>query len=99
MPKYITQALSLSELHRIKAWHVEHALDHPVEYQLWDAVLTSWFMGWIGWLPTWVLDAWWAGAPCLLGMAAPRLYVGWRARAHARNRLRCDWIQTPAKLH
>ncbi len=88
----------LSELHRIKLWHVAHALDHPVEYHLWDAILTSWFMGWVGWLPTWVLDAWWAAVPCLLGMLAPRLYIGWRAWAHARQRLRCDWIQRPAQL-
>ena len=29
---------------------------------------------------------------CLLGMWTPALYVGWRARAHAAGRLRCDWL-------
>jgi hypothetical protein len=55
-------------------------------------VLTTWFIGWVGWLPTWALDLWWCAGPCLLGMLAPRLYIGWRARAHAQHRLRCDWL-------
>jgi hypothetical protein len=29
---------------------------------------------------------------CLLGILAPRLYVYARARAHASQRLRCDWL-------
>ncbi|MFZ3128272.1 MAG: hypothetical protein WA136_09675 [Rhodoferax sp.] len=91
----LMQTVPLSELHRIRRWHVEHAQDHPLEYQLWDAVLTSWLMGWVGWLPTWALDAWWAAVPCVLGMLAPGLYVGWRARAHVRHRLRCDWLDVP----
>lgn len=91
----LMQAVPLSELHRIRRWHVEHAQDHPLEYQLWDAVLTSWLMGWVGWLPTWALDAWWAAVPCVLGMLAPGLYVGWRARAHVRQQLRCDWLDVP----
>jgi hypothetical protein len=51
MVPWLTQAVPSTELHRIRQWHVEHALDHPVEYQLWDAVLTSWLMGWVGWHP------------------------------------------------
>lgn len=92
MITWLAPAISITELHRIKRWQVDHALEHPVEYEIWDAVLTTWFMGWVGWLPTWVLDAWWASGPCLLGMLAPRLYVSWRARAHAQHRLRCDWL-------
>ena len=91
-------AVPLSELHRIQHWCKEHALDHPVEHELWDAVLTVWLMGWIGWLPTWVLDAWWAGVPCVLGMLAPSLYIGWRTQAHALKRLRCDWIRQPPEV-
>lgn len=83
----------LSELHRIRRWHVEHAKDHPVEYQLWDVVITCWLMGWVGWLPTFALDAWWASGLCLMGTLVPSLYVGWRARAHANNRLRCEWTR------
>jgi hypothetical protein len=97
MTPWLTQVFPFSELQRIKQWHLEHALDHPVEYQLWDAVLTSWFMGWVGWLPTWVLDAWWACGLCILGMVTPQLYIAWRARAHTLNRLRCDWLQIPRR--
>ena len=39
--------------------------EHPLEFQLWDAVMTCWFMGWVGWLPTFALDAWWARAHTL----------------------------------
>lgn len=94
---WLAPAVSFSELHRIKQWCEDHALDHPIEHNLWDAVMTTWFMGWVGWLPTWVLDAWWASAPCVLGMLAPSLYIGWRTQAHLRNRLRCDWIVLPPR--
>jgi hypothetical protein len=98
MMTWSAPTVPLSELHRIQHWCKEHALDHPVEHELWDAVLTVWLMGWVGWLPTWVLDAWWAGVLCVLGMLAPSLYVGWRRHAHALNRLRCDWILKPPEL-
>ena len=86
-------AVPLSELHRIRQWHVEHAQDHPLELQLWDTVMTCWFMGWVGWLPTFALDVWWAAALCLMGMLAPAVYIAWRGHAHALNQLRCDWIK------
>lgn len=95
MTQLLTHPLPLHELHRIKRWHMEHAKDHPLEYETWDAVLTLWFMGWVGWLPTYVLDAWWAALPCVLGMLAPQLYVGWRAHCHMLHRLRCDWLEVP----
>ena len=41
--------LSLGELERIKRWHVAHRQEHPLEYHLWDGVLTFWVMGWVGW--------------------------------------------------
>jgi hypothetical protein len=93
MSTWHAPAVPLSELHRIRRWHVEHAKDHPVEYQLWDAVITCWLMGWVGWLPTFALDAWWASGLCLMGTLVPSLYVGWRAHAHACNRLRCEWVR------
>ena len=93
MKTWLAPAVPLSELHRIRKWHVEHAQDHPMEFQLWDAVITCWFMGWVGWLPTFALDVWWAGPLCLLGMLAPSMYIAWRASAHARNTLRCAWIK------
>lgn len=92
MLSWLSHSITLDLLQTVKQWHVEHAADHPIELQLWDAVLASWLMGWIGWLPTWALDAWWAAPPLLLGMMAPRLYIGWRAKAHASRRIRCDWI-------
>ena len=84
--------LTLARLQRIKRWQVAHKRAHPLEYHAWDAVLTLWIMGWVGWVPTLALDDLWAAPLCLLGVAAPRLYVGWRQRAHEAGRLRCDWL-------
>ena len=86
--------MTLDELHRIKQWHVAHRGDHPLEYHLWDAMLTLWMMGWVGWLPAFAFDALWATPLCLLAMSAPTLYVSWRSRAHRAQRLRCDWLRT-----
>lgn len=88
----MTTRLTLAELHRIKQWHVAHRAQHPLEYHLWDAVLTVWLMGWMGWLPALALEALWALPLCLLATLCPTLYVAWRARAHAARRLRCDWL-------
>ena len=49
--------MTLDELQRIKQWHVDHRSDHPVEYHLWDAMLTLWLMGWVGWLPAFAFEA------------------------------------------
>ena len=84
--------MTLAELQRIKQWHLAHRRDHPVEYQIWDAMLTVWLMGWVGWLPAFTFDALWAAPLLVLGMSAPTLYVGWRMRAHRARRLRCDWL-------
>ncbi|MBL8387917.1 MAG: hypothetical protein JNK17_06875 [Hydrogenophaga sp.] len=84
--------MTLNELQRIKRWHVDHREDHPLEYHLWDGMLTLWIMGWLGWLPAVAMDAMWALPLCALGMLVPRIYVGWRERAHAARRLRCDWL-------
>ncbi len=92
----MTHALTLTELHRIKRWHVAHRNDHPLEYQLWDAVLCLWLMGWVGWLPVFALEAIWASPLCLLATFTPRLYVAWRRQAHRLHRLRCDWLRDPA---
>jgi hypothetical protein len=86
--------MDLALLQRIKQWHVNHRHDHPVEYHMWDAMLTLWLMGWIGWLPTFALDAVWAAPLCVVGIAAPTLYIAWRVRAHQRHKLRCDWVNT-----
>ena len=86
--------LTLAEMQRIKQWHVAHRDDHPLEYQLWDALLSLWLMGWIGCWAAFALDAWWAWPWCVLAMGAPRLYVSWRWHAHQNHRLRCDWLRT-----
>jgi len=94
-PVFQPPPASLAGLQRIRQWHVAHRAQHPLEYQLLDAVLTAWIMGWTGWVAVIALDASWAIPLCLLGMAAPRLYIAWRARAHRSGRLRCDWLDLP----
>lgn len=84
--------MPLAELQRIKQWHVSHRHGHPVECQIWDAVLTLWVGGWVGWLPAYALQQLWAVPLCVLAIAAPSLYVAWRIKAHRDRRLRCDWI-------
>jgi hypothetical protein len=84
--------MTLAELQRIKQWHVRHQRDHPVEYQLWDVMLTLWLLGWVGWLPAFAFGALWAAPLLVAAMSAPALYVTWRVRAHRAHRLRCDWL-------
>lgn len=84
--------MTLAELQRIKQWHVAHRADHPLEYHLWDGVLTLWMLGWVGMLPVAIFGVVLAFPLCLAGIAAPDLYIAWRTRAHRASRLRCDWI-------
>jgi hypothetical protein len=84
--------MTLDQLQRIKNWHVEHQREHPVEYHLWDAMLTLWLVGWVGWLPAFTFEALWVAPLLALAMSAPTLYVAWRLRAHKARRLRCDWL-------
>ncbi len=88
--------LNLAEIKRIRLWHVAHKDEHPLEYQLWDGVLCCWLMGWVGWMPVLMFELLWVWPLCLLGSAAPRLYVAWRAYAHRAQRLRCDWLSSLA---
>jgi hypothetical protein len=92
MPHLPPSKLPIRELQRIRQWHVAHRAEHPLEYELWDAVLTIWLMGWVGWLPVYALEDWWLAPLCAVAMMSPRLYVGWRERAHERHQLRCDWL-------
>ena len=84
--------MTLNELQRIKQWHVAHKADHPLEYHLWDLVLTVWMLGWVGWFPIIAFGEPWTAPLCLMGIFGPSLYVTWRTRAHLRHTLRCDWI-------
>lgn len=83
-------------MQRIKKWHVKHRATHPVECQAWDAILTLWIMGWVGWLPACILGQMWGIPLCAAAIAAPSLYVAWRIKAHRDGRLRCDWIHVRA---
>lgn len=85
--------LTLRQLQRLKDWRVAQQAAHPAECQVWEAVLTLWVMGWMGWLPAFAFGAPWAYPLCLLGILTPQLYVYGRARAHAAQRLRCDWLE------
>lgn len=84
--------LTLTQMQRIRQWHAAHRAARPLECHAWDAALCCWVMGWVGWLPVFLLELFWAAPLCLLGSLTPRLYVGWRVRAHRRGRLRCDWL-------
>jgi len=86
------QPLRLSQLQRLKNWHYEHRVLHPLECRTWESVMTAWVMGWTGWLPAWTFDSPWAYPLCLLGMLLPQLYVQGRAIAHGSELLRCDWL-------
>lgn len=84
--------ITMVQMQRIKQWREAHHASHPQERRLWETVLTLWMMGWVGWLPAYEAEAWWAFPLCLLAIACPRLYVYLRAQAHASGRLRCDWL-------
>ena len=84
--------MTLDELQRIKQWHVAHRAEHPLEYHLWDAMLTLWVIGWVGWLPAYLLQKFWSLPLCLLAISAPGLYRSWRQRAHLAQKVHCDWI-------
>jgi hypothetical protein len=84
--------MTLTQLQRIKRWQVAHRADHPLEYQLFDAVLTVWVMGWVGLLPTVALQNLYLLPLCFLAMQTPALYRRWRAHLHRQARLRCDWL-------
>ncbi|MBA2962396.1 MULTISPECIES: hypothetical protein [Ramlibacter] len=84
--------MTLIELQHIKQWHVGHRASHPVEYHLWDTMLMLWLAGWIGWLPAFAFDELWTVPLCVFAISAPDVYTAWRARAHRRQRLRCDWL-------
>lgn len=84
--------MDLDAMQRIKKWHVNHQKDHPVEYHIWDVVLTLWLAGWVGWIPAFFLGALWVAPVLAVAMSAPKMYVAWRAWAHKSRRVRCDWL-------
>lgn len=91
-PSWLRRRVTLAQMQRLTKWHAAQRKACPLEKSVWDAVLTIWLMGWIGWMPAFALEAAWAYPLCLLGIFAPRLYVDWRLRSHRMQRLRCDWV-------
>jgi hypothetical protein len=84
--------MTLQQLATVKRWHQIHRRDASLEYQLWDAILTCWVLGWVG-VPAAVVLAPEGGLlTCALLLCVPELYVRLRARLHRRRVLRCDWL-------
>lgn len=84
--------MTLRQMSTLKRWHVANRERSPLEYHTWDAMLTLWLLGWLGWAPALVLGNEWVLPLCVLMFFAPRLYVALRRRLHTRGRLRCDWL-------
>ena len=89
--------MTLQQLAAVKRWHQSHLRGHAVEYQVWDAVLTCWVLGWVG-VPAAVVLAPKAGlAACALLSCVPEFYLWLRRRLHRRGVLRCDWLASAAR--
>ena len=84
--------MTLQQFQDLKTWHTRQGRRHPVERAVWDAVLTLWMLGWVGWPAAFILHLEWAEIACLAALFAPGLYVGLRRRLHNKRRLRCDWM-------
>ena len=84
--------MTLQQLQALKRWHVAHRRDHPMEYHVFDAVLTVWMLGWVGLPPALLLKGPALLPLCLAAFLAPELYRGLRLWLHRSHRLRCDWL-------
>ena len=84
--------MTLQQYHSLKVWHRRHWRKHPVEKNLWEAILTLWLSGGIGLPVALLLDEPWAAATSFALLFLPGLYVSLRIRLHQSRRLRCDWI-------
>ena len=83
--------MRLHQFHALKTWHRQHG-HHPVEKNVWDAVLTVWLSGWVGSPTAFMLHSGWAEAACLSVLFLPGFYVALRRRLHRHRLLRCEWI-------
>ena len=86
--------MTLHQFHALKQWHLRHWREHPLEKNLWEAVLTLWLMGWVGGAVSLLLNLPWVEVGCLALLFLPSAYVAMRARWHRAGRLRCDWINS-----
>ncbi|MEP7298891.1 MAG: hypothetical protein ABI702_22115 [Burkholderiales bacterium] len=83
--------MRLNDFHALKTWHRQHGR-HPVEKNVWDAVLTIWLTGWVGAPTAFMLHSGWAEAACLSVLFLPGIYVTLRRWLHHHRWLRCEWI-------
>ncbi len=84
--------MSLQQIVNVRRWHLLHRERHPLEFHLWDLMLTLWVMGWVA-MPVSLVLGFPAGcALALFGVVAPGSYVALRRHLHRRQRLRCDWL-------
>jgi len=83
--------MRLQEFRALKEWHCQHGR-HPVEKNVWDAVLTIWLLGWVGAPTAFLIHSGVAEAMCLSVLFLPGAYVGLRRRLHRARILRCEWI-------
>ncbi len=84
--------MTLHQFEELKVWHLRQGRRHPVEKNLWGAVLTVWLIGCVGAPAAFLLHAGWAEVACLSVLFLPGLYVALRRRLHNKRWLRCDWI-------
>jgi hypothetical protein len=85
--------MTLRQMSSIKRWHVDHREQAPLEYHVWDGMLTLWLLGWVGVPPALLLHWTWMVLLCVPMFFAPQLYVRLRSRLHHRGALRCDWLE------
>jgi len=89
--------MTLQQLSAVKRWHISHHRQGTLEYQVWDLLLVSWVIGFVGLPPAMVLAPEAGGAACLALFLSPTLYVALRRRLHRRGRLRCDWLDSAVR--
>ena len=84
--------MSLHQIVSVRRWHLLHRDRHPLEFHLWDLMLTLWIMGWVAMPVSLVLGFPVGAALALFGIVSPGAYVALRRHLHGRQQLRCDWL-------
>ena len=83
--------MKLAQFESLRAWHLRHCRDRPLEKHAWDMVLTLWLAGCVGIPSAFLLHARWAEAACFLLVFLPGAYVRLRRHLHRAGIVRCDW--------
>jgi hypothetical protein len=83
--------MKLAQFEALRAWHLRHWREQPLEKHAWDMVLTLWLAGWVGFPSALLIDAGWAEVTCIALVFLPGAYVALRRRLHRSGVLRCDW--------